>query len=393
MPAQIRRMSKKYLTRPGRDHRQEQDDHVGQHHPALPDGVSYPQKVDALTRILEVENFEGMIVFVRTKNETETLAEKLRARGFSAQAINGDVAQIAARADGQPAQGRQARHPGRHRRRRPRSRRRADQPRRQLRHPHRHRVLRAPDRPHRPGRPQRRRDLVRHPARALPAQAHREGHPAAADADAAADRRGRQRHPAGPLRRRRSPRRSTQTGRIERSATSSPTTCSEHDVPEADVAAALAVVAQGDTPLLLEPEPSARRGASATSAATATADRGDRPRRGARRTSRWRRTGSWSASGTRSSRARSSARSPTRVACAATTSAHISIRPDHSLVELPAELPGQGLEGARADPDQRQADRAAARLRPAVRVGPPKAKKPRHKKSQARTAASARCPS
>ena len=57
--------------------------------------VSYPQKVDALTRILEVENFEGMIVFVRTKNETETLAEKLRARGFSAAAINGDLAQAA----------------------------------------------------------------------------------------------------------------------------------------------------------------------------------------------------------------------------------------------------------------------------------------------------------
>ena len=56
--------------------------------------MSYPQKVDALTRILEVENFEGMIVFVRTKNETETLAEKLRARGYSAMAINGDVAQV-----------------------------------------------------------------------------------------------------------------------------------------------------------------------------------------------------------------------------------------------------------------------------------------------------------
>ena len=55
--------------------------------------VSYPQKVDALTRILEVENFEGMIVFVRTKNETETLAEKLRARGYTAAAISGDVAQ------------------------------------------------------------------------------------------------------------------------------------------------------------------------------------------------------------------------------------------------------------------------------------------------------------
>ncbi|WP_282837853.1 DEAD/DEAH box helicase [Microbacterium flavum] len=55
--------------------------------------VSYPQKVDALTRILEVENFEGMIVFTRTKNETETLAEKLRARGYTAAAINGDVVQ------------------------------------------------------------------------------------------------------------------------------------------------------------------------------------------------------------------------------------------------------------------------------------------------------------
>ncbi len=55
--------------------------------------VSYPQKVDALTRILEVENFDGMIIFVRTKNETEALAEKLRARGYSAQAISGDVAQ------------------------------------------------------------------------------------------------------------------------------------------------------------------------------------------------------------------------------------------------------------------------------------------------------------
>jgi ATP-dependent RNA helicase DeaD len=55
--------------------------------------VSYPQKLEALTRILEVETFDAMIVFVRTKNETETVAEKLRARGFSAQAINGDMGQ------------------------------------------------------------------------------------------------------------------------------------------------------------------------------------------------------------------------------------------------------------------------------------------------------------
>ena len=56
--------------------------------------VTYQRKLDALTRLLEVENFEAMIVFVRTKQETETLAERLRARGLSAAAINGDVAQV-----------------------------------------------------------------------------------------------------------------------------------------------------------------------------------------------------------------------------------------------------------------------------------------------------------
>ncbi|MBE9374387.1 DEAD/DEAH box helicase [Saccharopolyspora sp. HNM0983] len=51
------------------------------------------QKLEALTRILEVEPFDAMIVFVRTKQLTEELAEKLQARGHSAQAINGDIAQ------------------------------------------------------------------------------------------------------------------------------------------------------------------------------------------------------------------------------------------------------------------------------------------------------------
>lgn len=55
--------------------------------------VSYQRKLDALTRILEVETFEAMIIFVRTKQATEELAEKLRARGYSAAAINGDIAQ------------------------------------------------------------------------------------------------------------------------------------------------------------------------------------------------------------------------------------------------------------------------------------------------------------
>ncbi|HET9500418.1 MAG TPA: DEAD/DEAH box helicase [Marmoricola sp.] len=55
--------------------------------------VAHAQKLDALTRILEVENFDALIVFVRTKQATEQLAERLRARGFSAAAINGDLAQ------------------------------------------------------------------------------------------------------------------------------------------------------------------------------------------------------------------------------------------------------------------------------------------------------------
>ncbi|MEA1890207.1 MAG: DEAD/DEAH box helicase [Pseudomonadota bacterium] len=51
------------------------------------------QKLDALTRILEVEEFDAMLIFVRTKTATVELADKLSARGFAAAAINGDIAQ------------------------------------------------------------------------------------------------------------------------------------------------------------------------------------------------------------------------------------------------------------------------------------------------------------
>ncbi|GAB3404120.1 DEAD/DEAH box helicase [Massilia agilis] len=55
--------------------------------------VAGMQKLDALTRILEAEPFDGMIIFARTKLGTEELASKLQARGFAAAAINGDMAQ------------------------------------------------------------------------------------------------------------------------------------------------------------------------------------------------------------------------------------------------------------------------------------------------------------
>ncbi len=92
MPAQIRRIAKRYLTDAAEitvktktvtaaNTRQRFIQVAGQ------------RKLDALTRVLEVEPFEAMIVFVRTKQATEELAERLRARGHSAAAINGDIVQ------------------------------------------------------------------------------------------------------------------------------------------------------------------------------------------------------------------------------------------------------------------------------------------------------------
>lgn len=51
------------------------------------------QKMDALTRVLEGENYDGVIIFVRTKQLTAELAERLEARGFNAAPLSGDLAQ------------------------------------------------------------------------------------------------------------------------------------------------------------------------------------------------------------------------------------------------------------------------------------------------------------
>lgn len=55
--------------------------------------VSGLHKLDALTRILEAEPFDAMIIFVRTKTATVELTEKLQARGYRADALNGDITQ------------------------------------------------------------------------------------------------------------------------------------------------------------------------------------------------------------------------------------------------------------------------------------------------------------
>src|SRR5699024_3427815 len=46
-----------------------------------------------MTRLLETENTDGIIAFVRTRNMTEELTSKLVARGFAAAAISGDIPQ------------------------------------------------------------------------------------------------------------------------------------------------------------------------------------------------------------------------------------------------------------------------------------------------------------
>ncbi len=56
--------------------------------------VSGLHKLDALTRVLEGEEFDAMIIFVRTKLATNELAERLQARGFAAAPLNGDIAQV-----------------------------------------------------------------------------------------------------------------------------------------------------------------------------------------------------------------------------------------------------------------------------------------------------------
>ena len=55
--------------------------------------VSGLHKLDALTRILEAEQFDAMLIFVRTKTSTVELSEKLEARGYASAALNGDIPQ------------------------------------------------------------------------------------------------------------------------------------------------------------------------------------------------------------------------------------------------------------------------------------------------------------
>ena len=94
MPSAIHRVATRYLKNPVEikiKTKTSTVDTINQRYLQVTGG----HKLDALTRILEVEEFDGMIIFVRTKNATTELAEKLEARGYSSSPLNGDMNQAA----------------------------------------------------------------------------------------------------------------------------------------------------------------------------------------------------------------------------------------------------------------------------------------------------------
>jgi ATP-dependent RNA helicase DeaD len=371
MPAQIRRISTKYLRDPEEitvKNKTATASNITQRYLM----VSYPQKVDALTRILEVENFEGMIVFVRTKNETETLAEKLRARGLSAAAINGDVAQnqrertvnqlksgkldilVATDVAARGLDVERISHVVNY-----------DIPTDTESYVHRI------GRTGRAGRSgdaisfvtPRERYLLKHIEKATRQPLTQMQLPSAEDVNATRLSRFDDAITEA----------LAQASRIERFRDIIGHYVREHDVPEVDVAAALAVVAQGETPLLLDPaqekpirEPREER---------------DRPERSASRERRGPRSDVPMAM-YRINVGKRHKVEPRQIVGAIANEGglrradfgHIQIRPDFSLVELPADLPTEVFDSLRQT-------RISGKLIELQRDagGPPSQRKPRHK--------------
>ena len=93
MPTQIRRIAQNHLNSPEeviiKDKTATADTIRQRYWPVS----GFVHKLDALTRILESEIFDAVLVFVRTKTATVELAEKLEARGYAAAPLNGDIQQ------------------------------------------------------------------------------------------------------------------------------------------------------------------------------------------------------------------------------------------------------------------------------------------------------------
>lgn len=93
MPKAIQKVAEKYLQQPRKikvESKTQTATTITQYYVQVSSGY---RKLDALTRILESSDFDAVLVFVRTKTATVDLAEKLEARGYACEALNGDIAQ------------------------------------------------------------------------------------------------------------------------------------------------------------------------------------------------------------------------------------------------------------------------------------------------------------
>jgi ATP-dependent RNA helicase DeaD len=92
MPAEIRRISHQYLNEPAEITIRTKGSDASRIRQRFIT-VNGPQKLEALSRVLEAETKEGVIIFARTKAITVTVAEALEAKGYDVAVLNGDVAQ------------------------------------------------------------------------------------------------------------------------------------------------------------------------------------------------------------------------------------------------------------------------------------------------------------
>lgn len=94
MPRPIRKIAETYLKDPS-EVRIENKTATVEHTDQRACLVYGPDKLDALIRLIETADFDGMLVFSRTKQATVELAERIEARGFACAALNGDMSQQA----------------------------------------------------------------------------------------------------------------------------------------------------------------------------------------------------------------------------------------------------------------------------------------------------------
>lgn len=92
MPSSIKNVAKRYLQDPIKIHIEPKESTVSSIEQFYT-RVSKNQKLEVLTRFLEVENVSAAIIFTRTKLISDELAERLQARGYAAAALNGDMSQ------------------------------------------------------------------------------------------------------------------------------------------------------------------------------------------------------------------------------------------------------------------------------------------------------------